>query len=144
MPPRVQEILVPPLSLRSYSVPNLAVLKQKVAQEKEVRAQGVKRLASVVKMQESLSDYASIQEMFKHEGWPRLQSLFRRQYDSALERLLLEEPLEDQEVQLLRAELIRADRILNLDIFVSERIQSLSKSIESNSPLADGQERSDS
>ncbi len=71
--------------------------------------------------------------MFQHEGWPLVKELFEQQFVQTLDMLLeddLDKPMSDAELRLLRADLIRADRIMKLDEHVDSQIESLRKAIQ--------------
>lgn len=125
-------------------MPNVKQLQNRLKELKKAEQKKIEQQAKMAKQGELVSDYETIRDMFSHPGWPLLKKIFQRQYEAALTRLMIEEPLPDQEVQLLRGDLIRAGRIMELDTHIAERIQSLRKSIDSNAGSVDGHPESGS
>lgn len=125
-------------------MPNLSKMEE---DEKKVKTKEKKVLSDKEqrdKLTRRISDNETIMGMFEHPGWPLLKAQFQDLMTSLNNRFLAEEPVADNDLQLLRAQMVYANKVLNLDIDISDTLKSLKDSIKAiPAELADGQGNGD-
>lgn len=108
-------------------MPNPHDIRRSLEEAKEAaRARMTQEAAQESRMRE-IGRLGSIVALFDTPGWGHLMEEFQHQRDGVLAVMTEEAPLGDQQLQLLRAELVYVTRLLALDKSIKERLDLLKK-----------------
>ncbi len=120
-------------------MPNIEALQNAEKRRDQERAALSTAKQLIVNDSAKLERYEKMQLIFKQEGWQLLREVFLAQHAEELIVLLDgTSPLSDVELRVLQAQLQTSDRIIRLDEYVADRIESLRNKINAAKSGTDG------
>lgn len=120
-------------------MPNLQAIKLADNRKLEERKALEQKANQRINAQNELSKFRKMKQLFGTEGWQVLRETFLAQHAEELMMLLNEDqPLSDTELRTLRSQLQTSNRIVTLDEWVAQRVESLENKIAAAPSPTDG------